>query len=202
MKLKPILTALAVAFAAIVQPALAEFTQDANGIPTHYNGIPIPPMQTVEEARAATEKRLAAIRAEEGKQAAEAATSSNVVNRPSDIEHIFYTGKPYLEETGQYLFLFRHYDPELSRWTTADPSGFPDGANNVTYAPVPTKEIDWLGLAVKAIYSITQRTLTIDGTKFSGLKSGDNKYENRNSIGGPIPLEPVMNFFKEKACTM
>jgi hypothetical protein len=72
--IKSTLTAFAVALGAIAKPALAEFTQDANDNPTHYNGIPIPPMQTVAEARAATEKRLAAIKAEEAQQAAQAAT--------------------------------------------------------------------------------------------------------------------------------
>ncbi|MDD5262542.1 MAG: hypothetical protein PHD76_11920 [Methylacidiphilales bacterium] len=58
----------------------------------------------------------------------------------------FYTGKPYVAELGAYSFQFRNYDPELQRWTTADPSGFPDGANNYEYAPVPTAQIDTNGL--------------------------------------------------------
>jgi RHS repeat-associated protein len=148
MKIKSILIALAVVLAAIAQPALAGFTQDANGNPTHYNGIPIPPMQTVAEARAATEKRLAAIKAEEAKQAAQAATEIATRN-PSPAtapQELFFTGKPYLEETGQYLFLFRYYDPELARWTTPDPSGFPDGANNGIYSRTPTTDFDALGL--------------------------------------------------------
>jgi RHS repeat-associated protein len=155
MKIKSILTAFAVALAAIAQPALAGFTQDANGNPTHYNGIPIPPMQTVAEARAATEKRLAAIKAEEAKQAAQAATKLATRNStPATApQELFFTGKPYLEETGQYLFLFRHYDPELARWTTPDPSGFPDGANNIAYMAVPTSQIDILGLVTISSFS-------------------------------------------------
>jgi RHS repeat-associated protein len=146
---KSTLTVFAVALAAIVQPALTEFTQDANGNPTHYNGIPIPPMQTVAEARAATEKRLAAIKAEEAKQAAQAATKLATRNStPATApQELFFTGKPYLEETGQYLFLFRHYDPELAWWTTADPSGFPDGANNYLYCNAPFSGFDTYGLA-------------------------------------------------------
>ena len=142
----PILTAFAVALSSLAQPALAStWTFDKNGEPTHYKGIPIPPIQTVEQARAATEKRLAAIKAEEAKQAAEGAVSSNQQSEIGN-HQFFYTGKPYLEETGQYLFLLRHYDPELARWTTADPSGFPDGANNIAYMAVPTSEFDWQGL--------------------------------------------------------
>jgi RHS repeat-associated protein len=156
MKIKPTLTSLAVALAAIVQPVLAGFTQDANGNPTHYNGIPIPPMQTVAEARAATEKRLAAIKAEEAQQAAQAAIElatrdSSPATAPQEL---FFTGKPYLEETGQYLFLFRHYDPELARWTTADPSGFPDGANNLAYVNnCPVSAMDSLALSIHRVYN-------------------------------------------------
>ena len=71
-----------------------------------------------------------------------AAKQANSAPSPS----AFYTGKPYLEETGSYAFMFRQYDPEFSRWTSADPSGFPDGANNASYAPIPTTSMDWQGL--------------------------------------------------------
>jgi RHS repeat-associated protein len=63
---------------------------------------------------------------------------------------VFFTGKPYDADLGAYLFNYRSYDPALCRWTTPDPSGFPDGANNWVYAPVPTMEIDPLGLAIGA----------------------------------------------------
>jgi RHS repeat-associated protein len=156
MKLKPILTAFAVAFAALAQPALASnYTYDRNGEPTHYKGIPLPPIQTVAEARAATEKKIAAAKAEETKQAAQAATSSNLQSEIGN-HQLFYTGKPYLEETGQYLFLFRHYDPELARWTTADPSGFPDGANDQRYAPCPTAQVDFLGLVSVTVTGVPE----------------------------------------------
>jgi len=46
----------------------------------------------------------------------------------------FYTGKPYLAESGSYAFKYREYNPEMNRWTTVDPSGFPDGANQFIYA--------------------------------------------------------------------
>jgi RHS repeat-associated protein len=45
----------------------------------------------------------------------------------------FYTGKPYDADLGAYTFNFRNYDPEMRRWTSADPRGFPDGANNLIY---------------------------------------------------------------------
>ncbi|MCK9588017.1 MAG: RHS repeat-associated core domain-containing protein [Terrimicrobiaceae bacterium] len=60
----------------------------------------------------------------------------------------FYTGKPYDSDTESYTFRYRNYDPELNRWTTMDPSGFPDGANNIAYLAIPTSEFDWAGTIV------------------------------------------------------
>jgi len=45
----------------------------------------------------------------------------------------FYTGKPFDSSSGSYLFKYRSYNPEISRWTSADASGFPDGSNNWLY---------------------------------------------------------------------
>lgn len=45
----------------------------------------------------------------------------------------FYTGKINETEVGKYLFMFRNYDAEVSRWTSFDPSGYPDGLNNSIY---------------------------------------------------------------------
>ena len=58
----------------------------------------------------------------------------------------FFTGKPYDAASGTYLFKYRAYSPTLARWTSADPSGFPDGANNFAYSPVPTYGFDLDGL--------------------------------------------------------
>jgi RHS repeat-associated protein len=88
------------------------------------------------------EKQLAEWRAE---KASEANSQGYVAE-----ETAFYTGKPYLASSGGYAFNYRSYNPDLARWTSEDPSGFPDGANNHLYAPKPTTEIDPLGLAVQA----------------------------------------------------
>jgi RHS repeat-associated protein len=40
-----------------------------------------------------------------------------------------YTGKPYDEDLGAFVFPFRNYRAEEGRWMSADPSGFPDGVN-------------------------------------------------------------------------
>lgn len=45
----------------------------------------------------------------------------------------FFTGKPYLEDLENFIFKFRSYSPDNARWTTVDPSGYPDGVNNYQY---------------------------------------------------------------------
>ncbi len=57
----------------------------------------------------------------------------------------FFTGKPYVEGLG-YAFLFRNYRPNLGKWQTADPLGYPDGLNNLAYVNNRvTNSFDWLG---------------------------------------------------------
>ncbi len=46
---------------------------------------------------------------------------------------VYFTGKAADPDSADYLFLFRNYKQELSRWNAADPSGFPDGPNNTLY---------------------------------------------------------------------
>ncbi len=89
------------------------------------------------------EKQLAEWRAE---KAAESASQGNAAE-----ETAFYTGKPYLAFSGSYAFKYRSYNPEVARWTSEDPSGFPDGANGNIYAPSPTTEVDYEGLRVEWI---------------------------------------------------
>lgn len=64
----------------------------------------------------------------------------------------FYTGKPYDADLGAYTFNYRSYDPEAARWTSADPSGFPDGVNNHIYARnFATSHLDPTGFATVTI---------------------------------------------------
>ncbi len=44
----------------------------------------------------------------------------------------FFTGKPSVPGLG-YAFLLRSYRPDLAKWQTADPFGYPDGWNRFTY---------------------------------------------------------------------
>ena len=72
------------------------------------------------------EKQLAEWRAE--------MAAKNAVTTTTNEESAFYTGKPYVESTGSYAFKYRSYNPDLARWTSEDPSGFPDGANGNTFS--------------------------------------------------------------------
>jgi len=68
----------------------------------------------------------------------------------------FYTGKPYDSSSGSYLFKYRSYDPELLRWATSDPSGFPDGPNNNSYClNAATYSLDSEGLLVVHLGVVT-----------------------------------------------
>ena len=46
----------------------------------------------------------------------------------------YFTGKPAVAGLGR-AFLFRNYRPDLARWQTADPLGYPDGWNRLAYGP-------------------------------------------------------------------
>jgi RHS repeat-associated protein len=88
-----------------------------------------------------TPTQLRAMRAE---QIARAAAAQADVAKSETAT--MYTGKISDADAGGYLFKYRNYNPEMSRWTTVDPSGFPDGANGSCYAPIPTFGLDSNGL--------------------------------------------------------
>ncbi|MDR1281782.1 MAG: RHS repeat-associated core domain-containing protein [Opitutaceae bacterium] len=71
-----------------------------------------------------------------------------------------YTGKPYDEDLGAYVFPFRNYRPEEGRWMSNDPSGFPDGINPSTYYPNPNTAIDPYGLAQQIVETLVVTTIT------------------------------------------
>ncbi|MEI6561249.1 MAG: RHS repeat-associated core domain-containing protein [Verrucomicrobiota bacterium] len=86
----------------------------------------------------------------------------------------FYTGKPYDKDLGAYTFNYRNYDPSTIRWTSADPSGFPDGANNFIYVinnPLNGSDFDGLQVYYQYIYreygGIYTATYDKDIPKFS-----------------------------------
>jgi RHS repeat-associated protein len=77
---------------------------------------------------------------------ADQTSATQAVASSQETSSQFYTGKPYLADSGGYIFKYRTYNPEMNRWTSTDPSGFPDGANAMFYAPVPTVGLDATGL--------------------------------------------------------
>jgi RHS repeat-associated protein len=115
----------------------------------------------------------------------------------------FYTGKPYLAESGSYAFKYREYNPEMNRWTTVDPSGFPDGANNRLYAAVPTSEFDNNGLDTTSIYVPgTSASLTvsnngikvqidIDGTSVENTTLDNMPVSYTGSVLAKVSVEPT-----------
>ena len=59
----------------------------------------------------------------------------------------FFTGKPQVDGLG-YAFLYRNYRPDLAKWQTADPLGYPDGWNQLAYGVnSPLEGVDLLGAA-------------------------------------------------------
>jgi len=105
----------------------------------HKLPAPMPEFMSQEQVTKWQADRIA--KAQAKKSAETAATLAN------SVPAVFYTGKPYLEETGSYAFMFRNYSPELSRWTTIDPSGYPNGANNMLYVSNNTlSTLDTYGL--------------------------------------------------------
>jgi RHS repeat-associated protein len=86
-----------------------------------------------------------------------AAAQATSVQEPSTQ---FYTGKPYVADAGGYIYKYRTYNPEMSRWTSADPSGFPDGVNNQVYAPNAKSQLDSDGLKVWQLEMTTTGNLT------------------------------------------
>ena len=109
----------------------------------------------------------------------------------------FFTGKPFDADLNSYVFKARNFNPNMNRWITADPSGFPDGANNHIYCAAPSFQLDPAGLLVTAVYTIHSQILVIgddDGNefvdyKYTGCNSGDNNPMDCDQKGkGPIPV--------------
>jgi RHS repeat-associated protein len=87
---------------------------------------------------------------------------------------VFYTGKPIENASGNYLFKNRAYSANVARWTSSDPSGFPDGANNTTYVNAPTHQVDYAGLFTlnvtsSATYSATSGSHTTTALSIASL---------------------------------
>jgi RHS repeat-associated protein len=107
----------------------------------------------------------------------------------------WFTGKPFVEGLG-HTFLMRNYRAGLAKWQTADPLGYPDGWNQLAYCGNSTVyNVDVAGTLVTAVYSISQKTLTItdDDTHATvtvlNVISGDNNLSHQWKANiGPLPI--------------
>jgi RHS repeat-associated protein len=70
-------------------------------------------------------------------------------------EYNLFTGKPRIGGLG-YAFLFRNYRPNLGKWQTQDPLGYPDGWNDLVYVNNHViSSIDWQGASeIENIYDL------------------------------------------------
>lgn len=84
----------------------------------------------------------------------------------TDAEEAYFTGKPELPEVG-YAFLARSYRPDLGKWASRDPLGFPDGCITL---PVGEKTASIFNLILGTATSSVKeaglfgRTATLYGT--------------------------------------
>ncbi|MFF2376351.1 DUF6531 domain-containing protein [Streptomyces xiamenensis] len=69
-------------------------------------------------------------------------TSSDIVEAP-----LRFPGQYADEETGWHYNYFRHYDPDIARYTSSDPLGLSPAPNAYTYVHNPQSWIDPMGLS-------------------------------------------------------
>ena len=74
----------------------------------------------------------------------------------------------------------------MGRWTTVDPSGFPDGANNRLYAAVPTSQLDNNGCKITADLSGYSGSVIDAARKWNAL-------EGFASIGLPLTYTSMIH---------
>jgi len=109
----------------------------------------------------------------------------------------FYTGKPYDKDLGEYTFAHRDYDPGINRWTTVDPDGFPDGANNRIYAPNPTSAIDPTGCDLKLVSQPDFSVLNTGWSYSAAYNTAIGYFQDRTcieytSLGTDQTLQPLV----------
>ena len=97
------------------------------------------------------------------------------------LESARFTGKPFVEELGNFVFPHRLYSPALSRWTTSDPSGHPDGINNVIYGGNdPATNVDPTGLTFS---HFTKTQLNYQSGSGYGTKVVDGQTVGKVTMG-------------------
>ena len=94
-------------------------------------------------------------------------------------KNAFFTGKPMIDELG-FAFLFRDYNPNLGKWTTSDPLGYPDGWNNLAYVNNEViVNVDFMGCgALNALNSAYISIKLSDGTVYGNYISTEQDLNN------------------------
>lgn len=109
----------------------------------------------------------------------------------------FFTGKPQVLGLGR-AFLFRNYRPDLGKWQTADPLGYPDGWNQLAYCRNEVIQyLDFLGgTCTDACHC--EGTCDCYILVYPSL-FGDGKHYFMGREGMPIfnPQNEIMNFMED-----
>lgn len=123
---------------------------------------------------------------------AEAASNSTRETEDS----AFFTGKPFLDTSDEYAFKYRSYTPVIARWTSEDPSGYPDGSNNQIYVNNSVmNSIDVNGLN---IWQITNSN-AVQGAGHTAMISGSGNSFQLQSYGMGNPGMTSQNFTSSQA---
>jgi RHS repeat-associated protein len=183
--------------------ALAAVSFNLQAAPSSTLPAPLPEFMNDEQAAKWTADQEAA--------AAKETASTSSEQTPT----VFYTGKPYVADAGGYIYKYRTYNPEMSRWTSADPSGFPDGVNNQFYAPNPANQLDALGLTVTVVngtanpltatntdssgntYTITAGNVTAQNVSSANINTLNNLYSQSFSAGSSNVTVTVTSYYAE-----
>ena len=114
-----------------------------------------------------------------------------------------FSTKERSELLGIDYFGFRCYDPDLGRFLTRDPSGYPDGPNNYLYCMnSPVNKIDPLGLdslaVIEHIFMIygAQKVREVSDSTSNPLIGGITDFMHSNLVNSlemskPVPLKVI-----------
>ena len=102
-------------------------------------------------------------------------------------EYNLFTGKPRIGGLG-YAFLFRNYRPNLGKWQTSDPLGYPDGWNSFAYGnSAVTSGVDYQG--TKWVY--TNHNVNLTTTTFYNFTDTPNNFITLNIADPGIWTVPL-----------
>jgi RHS repeat-associated protein len=101
----------------------------------------------------------------------------------------WFTGKPFVEGLG-HTFLMRNYRAGLAKWQTADPMGYPDGWNQLTYCGNSSLIfVDFLGAFMVGYFDLNS------GATPSLVISADDMIIGNQLVGGGNAEDSNGEFF-------